>query len=94
VRAFDKTQRIVVINKHMRDGVELTIDPGRDRVTAAALTRLVGSRVDATEGVTFGGGSVDDVGQWTPAPQEAPVTGNGIAIDLPAASAVVMTVRM
>jgi hypothetical protein len=94
VRAFDKTQRIVVINKHMRDGVELTIDPGRDRVTAAAVTRLVGSRVDATEGVTFGGASVDDFGQWTPAHQEAPVTGNEIAIDLPAASAAVVTVTM
>src|SRR6516164_4072696 len=91
VRASDKTQRVVVINKDVRAGVELTIDPGRDRVTAAAVTRLVGPRVDATEGVTFGGASVDDFGQWTPAHQEAPVTGNEIAIDLPAASAVIVT---
>jgi hypothetical protein len=44
--------------------------------------------------VTFGGAGVDDFGQWTPAHQEAPVTGNEIAIDLPAASAVVVTVTM
>ena len=94
VRASDKTQHVVVINKDVHDGVELAIDPGRGRVTGAAVTRLVGPRVDATQGVTFGGASVDDFGQWTPAHQEAPVTGSEIAVDLPAASAVVVMATM
>jgi hypothetical protein len=94
VRASDKTQRVVVINKDVRDGVELTIAPGRDRVTGAAVTRLAGPGIDATQGITFGGASVDDFGQWTPAHQEAPVTGSEIAVDLPAASAVIVTATM
>ena len=91
VRASDKTQRVVVINKDVGDGVELKIDPGPDRVTAATLARLAGPSIDATKGITLGGANVDDFGQWTPAQQEAPVTGNEITVDLPAASAVIVT---
>ena len=60
-------------------------------MTAATLARLAGPSIDATKGITLGGANVDDFGQWTPAQQEAPVTGNEITVDLPAASAVIVT---
>ena len=93
VRAADGALRVVVINKDGQNDLRLRIDPGRDRASGAVLTWLAGPGLDATAGVMLGGASVDDVGGWTPAHQEAPVTDAGIAIGLPAASAVVVTVR-
>jgi hypothetical protein len=94
VRAADGTLRLAVINKDVQNDVQLGIDPGRDRASSAVFARLAGPAIDATTGVTLGGASVDDLGGWKPAHQEAPITGDGLAIDLPAASAVVVTVRM
>jgi hypothetical protein len=80
-----------LINKDPRGGVRVRIDPRR-AVTAASVVRLSGPAVDATAGITLGGSSVDEFGGWAPALREvvAP-SGAELAIDLPPASAALVT---
>jgi hypothetical protein len=90
VRAPDATLRICLINKSPGD-VGVRVDPGR-RFTASSIMRLSGPALDATEGITLGGSSVDELGAWTPARSEVThPAGREIAVDVPAASAAMVT---
>ena len=90
-RAPDEILRICLINKDPGRGVRVRIDPQRP-FTAASVVRLSGPAIDATAGITLGGSSVDEFGGWAPAVRDvvAP-TGAELAVDLPPASAALVT---
>ena len=93
VRAPDESLRVCLINKDFTNGVRITIDPGRN-FAQSSIMRLAGPAVDATAGITLGGAAVDEFGRWTPSTSE-PVrpVGREITLDVPAASAALVTMR-
>jgi hypothetical protein len=90
VRAADGTLRLVVINKDVRMA-SARIAPGR-QFAKGEVSRLTAPALDATAGIRFGGAVVDDYGGWTPVVREgAQFDGNAITLDIPAASAALIT---
>ena len=90
VRAPEGTLRICVINQNITDE-RVAINPGR-KFTVASMLRLAGPAIDATDGVTLGGASVDEFGRWAPLMhEELHLTGNEIIVDVPAASAALVS---
>jgi hypothetical protein len=86
VRAQEGSLRICLINKDFDRGARVRIDPGR-RFVVASVMRLAGPAADATAGVTLGGASVDDFGEWAPATNAVTrVASRDITVDVPAAS--------
>ena len=68
----------------------MAINPGR-KFTAASRLRLAGPAIDAA-GVTLGGASVDEFGRCAPAMnEEVLLTGDDIIVDVPAASAALVS---
>jgi hypothetical protein len=93
IRAEDGSLRVCLINRDFTRGARVRIDPGRS-FGVASITRLVGPAADATAGITLGGARVDDFGHWAPAPGEtAHVAAREVAVDVPAASAALVTLR-
>jgi glycosyl hydrolase family 79 len=91
VRAQEGTLRVCLINKDFRRGARVRIDPGRSFVVASVM-RLAGPAADAASGVTLGGASVDEFGGWAPAINVVALpTGRDITVDVPAASAVLVS---
>ncbi len=83
--------KVAVFNKNIDRAVRLTIDSGQPAKRAAVL-RLRAPRVDDTTDTTFGGAPVGADGAWSAARQEALPIENGTAtLDLPAASAALIT---
>jgi hypothetical protein len=63
-------------------------------VSAAEAIYLQGSSLTATSGVTLAGAGVAPTGAWSPgAPYAVPVSGNGITVLVPPASAALVHVR-
>ncbi len=92
VRAPDGTLRVCLINKGVDRGARVGIDPGRQFARAAVLS-LAGPAPDARTGVTLGGATVDEFGAWTPSAHEVTrFAGREIIVDVPAASAAVVSV--
>ena len=59
-----------------------------------AMLRLAGPAIGATAGVTLGGASVDEFGRWAPLlNEEVRSTGREIPVDVPAASAALVSLR-
>src|SRR5215475_3296699 len=92
VRAPEGTLRVCLINKDFRHGERVRIDPGRSFV-AASIMRLTGPAPNATTGITLGGSSVDELGAWTSTSELAHLVDRGITIDLPAASAALVSMH-
>jgi hypothetical protein len=93
-RAPDGGLRVCVINKEFSRTARVRIDPGR-RFAGASVMRLLGPAMDATTGVTLGGMSVDEFGAWAPAADEpAQFADRAIIVDVPAASAALVSMRM
>ncbi|HEY6996211.1 MAG TPA: glycosyl hydrolase family 79 C-terminal domain-containing protein [Xanthobacteraceae bacterium] len=93
VRAPEGSLRVCLINADFVRGARVRIDPGR-RFAVASVMRLSGPSADATAGVTLGGAGVDDFGRWAPATGElAHATARELAVDVPAASAAVVSLR-
>jgi hypothetical protein len=90
VRAGDGSLRVCLINKDLARGVRVEIDPGRHFATASVM-RLIGPAADATSGITLGGASVDAYGRWTPAPEVLQSPSRALAVDVPAASAALVS---
>src|SRR5262245_35848015 len=67
VRTPEGVPLICLINKDAARGARVRIDAGRN---FASITRLLGPSA-VTSGITLGGGSVDDFGQWLPLMHEA-----------------------
>jgi hypothetical protein len=94
VRSPEGTLRVCLINKELRHGVRVRIDPGRSFV-ASSIMRLAGPAANATAGTTLGGASVDEFGAWAPATSELThLAAREITVDLPAANAVVVSMRV
>jgi hypothetical protein len=93
IRGDDNSLRVCLINKESRGAMRARITPGR-RFSAASVLRLAGSAIDATEGMTLGGASVDDAGHWVPRLRETVDQSDGdLILDLPAASAALVGLR-
>jgi len=93
VRAPEGTLRVCLINQNITRDERLAIDPGR-KFTAASMLRLTGPAIDATAGVTLGGASVDEFERWAPPMnEEVRLTGREILVDVPAASAALVSLR-
>ena len=93
VRAPEGTLRVCLINQNITHDERLAIDPGR-KFTAASMLRLTGPAIDATAGVTLGGASVDEFERWAPPMnEEVRLTGREILVDVPAASAALVSLR-
>jgi hypothetical protein len=93
VRGSEGSVRIGLINKDLGRGVRASIDAGRD-VAGASILRLAGPDPHTTSDVTLGGAQVDTSGEWNPRAEHVPVADRAIALDLPAASAAVLTLNV
>ena len=92
VRAADGALRLVVINKDVRAAL-MRIEPGR-RFANGDVSRLAAPALDATAGVRLAGAAVDDYGGWAPAAGEAAqFDGGAIVLDIPGASAALVTLQ-
>lgn len=98
VRAYtvtpaDGSTVVAIVNAEASTGVNATIDIGSAVSTATAIY-LRGSSLTATSGVTLGEAPVTPSGTWTPkAPYTLTHAGNIVTVPVPAASAVLITVR-
>jgi hypothetical protein len=93
VRAPEGMLRICLINQNITRDRRLAINPGR-KFTVASMLRLAGPAIDATDGVTLGGASVDEFGRWAPPMrEEVHLTGHEIVVDLSPASAALVSLR-
>jgi hypothetical protein len=87
------SMKAVVFNKNQDRRVRLTLNAGQPIPHAKAL-RLRAPRVDDTTDVTFGGAPVGANGTWSVAREETLQAKDGsIALDLPAASAALITME-
>jgi hypothetical protein len=93
VRAPEGTLRVCLINQNITRDERVDIDAGR-KFAVASMMQLAGPSVDATAGVTLGGASVDEFGGWAPAThEEVRLTGHEVIVDVPAASAALISFR-
>ena len=93
VRAPEGTLRVCLINQNITHDERVAIDLGR-KFTVASILRLAGPAIDATAGVTLGGASVDELGRWAPPMnEEVRLTGHEFIVDVPAASATLVSLR-
>jgi hypothetical protein len=70
---------------------QLTISAGQ-RASRATMRRLIASRIDDTTDVTLGESVVGTGGEWMPsAPQSLPVKDGSFTLEIPAASAALIT---
>ena len=73
------------------EGVAIDLGP---KFTVASMLRLAGPAIDATAAVTLGGASVDELGRWAPQMnEEVRLTGHEFIVDVPAASATLVSLR-
>jgi hypothetical protein len=93
VRASDGSLCIGLINKNLGRSVSILIDTG-PYVARASILRLIGPDPLATTDITFGGARVDTSGQWIPRPERVALADRVIVLDLPAASAALLTLNM
>ena len=93
VRAPEGTLRVCLINQNVARHERVAIDPAR-KFTVASMLRLAGPAIEATAGMTLGGASADDFGRWAPPmSEEVRLTGRDIPVDMPAASAALVSLR-
>ncbi|PWT88941.1 MAG: hypothetical protein C5B56_07945 [Proteobacteria bacterium] len=93
VRTPEGAVRICLINLNITHDERVAIEPGR-KFTSASMLRLAGPAIDATAGLTLGGASVDEFGGWAPLlHEEVHLTSNEILVDVPAASAALVSLR-
>ncbi len=93
VRGADGNLRIGLINKDVARGARITIDAGRE-VAAASVLHLAGPGLQAKEGITLGGASVDELGAWVPTQARATPSGRAVSIPLPSTSAAIVTIAL
>ncbi len=83
--------KVAVFNKNLDRRIRLTINNGQS-VQQAKILRLHAPRIDDTTDVTFGGAPVGANGAWSPARDETlPAQGGSSTVELPAASAALLT---
>jgi hypothetical protein len=88
----DGKARVILVNKSLTEPISLTLQTARYRT--AGVARLVAPSPSAKEGVTFAGASVAPDGSWPAQPvPRRPLPGGQLTLDLPAASAAVVTLE-
>jgi hypothetical protein len=93
LRSSEGAIKVAIFNKYPDRSVHLTIDPG-ERFQAATALRLAAPALDATSEVTLGGAAVDEHGKWAALHDESLTADkNKATLELPAASAVLVTFR-
>jgi hypothetical protein len=93
VRTPEGSLRVFLVNKDFARAVRVGMDARRS-FAAVSVMRLAGPSADATSGITLGGASVDDFGRWAPVTVVvAHAAGGEIAIDVPAASAALVSLH-
>jgi len=91
LRSDSGRTKAAIFNKNLDSRVHLTLDSGVSAQRATIL-RLHAPRVEDTTDVTFGGAPVGAAGAWSAAHEEAlPVQNGNITLELPAASAALVT---
>jgi len=90
VRGRDGIVRIGLINKDPVRSINLTVDAPAN-IASASILRLAGPGSQAIRDVTLGGAQVDTSGEWNPRAERVPVVDRAITLDLPAASAALLT---
>jgi hypothetical protein len=90
VRGGDSGLRVCLINTGLARGVRVDINPGR-RFANASVMRLIGPAADATTGITLGGASIDGFGRWAPGTEVLHSAACVDAVDVPAASAALVS---
>jgi hypothetical protein len=83
---------IVLSNKDRTTGVHATVD-AKTTITSASALRLAGPALGATSGVTLGGVAIGADGTFAPTPEPVSASGTTFTIDVPAASAVLVTIH-
>lgn len=90
LRAEDGRRKVQVLNLSATEDVRLSIAAGPNSGRATVL-RLTGRLNDTTD-VTLGASVVGDAGAWTPEPpQTIQLSQGSVAVDIPAASAALVT---
>jgi len=92
VRAADESLRVCLINKQTHAASRAAIITARGFAGGPVL-RLAGPAIDATAGITLGGSSVEDGGCWIPAHDERVDARDDLIVQVPAASAALVTLR-
>jgi hypothetical protein len=90
VRSRNGALRVCLINKDLSKPAQVHIDVGR-QFAAASILRLAASSADAATGVTLGGAIVDDFGGWAPTAIETIRPEPTIAVEVPVASAALLS---
>jgi hypothetical protein len=91
--AAGNATNVVLSNKDTATTVHATVDVGA-AVSSASATRLEGPSLGATTGVTLGGVAIGADGGFAPgAPETLPTSGTTFTVDVPPASAVLVTVQ-
>jgi hypothetical protein len=84
---------IVLSNKDRTTTVDATVDVGA-AIASAQATWLAGPSLDATTGVTLGGVAIGNDGSFAPQPPVVlPTSGTTFTVDVPPASAVLVSVQ-
>jgi hypothetical protein len=93
VGAAGSTTNVVLSNKDRTTTVHATVDVGA-AVTSASAIRLQGPALEATTGVTLGGVAIGADGGFAPnAPEALTTSGTTFTVDVPPASAVLVTAQ-
>ena len=93
VGAAGSTKNVVLSNKDRTTTVHATVDVGA-AISSAGAMRLEGPALEATTGVTLGGVAIGADGGFTPdAPEALAVSGTTFTVDVPPASAVLVTAQ-
>ena len=90
VRATDGALRLCLINKDFVRPARVRIARRSGRSPASAI-RLIGPSLDAKDGITLGGATVDDFGAWAPVLVEALPDETDPVVEVPAGSATLIT---
>jgi len=93
IRAPKGPLQVCLINSSSTQHERVELDPGR-KFAVASITRLTAPALDATAGVTLGGASIDEFGNWTPARiDESRLTSRIVVVEMPPASAALVSMR-
>ena len=93
--ADDGRIRVIVVNKELSRPVVATIQVG-ERFRAGSVRRLKAPQATAKEGVTYADAAVGADGRWLPpsaTEKELAVRDGRVTVELPAASALVLTLK-
>jgi len=89
----DGTRTVTLINKDEMKNFYVTVQGGRS-VSSVQITRLTAPGMQSTEGITFGGSGIKSDGTFIPgAPEHYIVNKKNFSVNIPAASAAVITLQ-